>query len=419
MKRNILIKIAVLAVAAAMVLSCFGCSMISVNEERQQNQVVAVVNGTELKYSDYQAELNNTLYNTYGYTNDQFEALEDDRKSELQEAVLKQLVDDELKYQDAMANGYELTDEQVEELKKQFNDEIDNLGPNYRTLLEYNGSYTEEEMDRMTEEYVTEQLGEDFDWDKTFAKVCRDEVIGNYENDIKQKQSVSEDEIKEYYDVNVENQKNMLEPADGSSESTYGLLEAFGSTVYVYPPDVRRVQHLMIGIDTDTRTKILAYRNSGEDEEADRIREEALAKIKDKAEEVYAMVTSEPDMTDEKFAEFMDNYGDDQSAVYGDYRLKGYIVHSYSSTQNYPPEMIDEALSMTEVGQISKLFTSDYGYEILRLVSFPDQVIPLEELHDSIEEELLTSKQDSAVREKETELEEAADIKYYYDRVKD
>lgn len=417
LKKN-MIRIVVICVAMIMILSCFGCSMVSVNEEKRNSQVVATANGTDITYSQYKTKFDQTLYSDYGYSADQFEALDNEQKSKIREGILKELVDRELEYQKAIEEGYALTDEQTEELRKQFKDEVDNLGPNYRSVLEMGGKYTDAEMDKMVEEYVTKQLGTDFDWDKSFEEVCKSEVVGNYEADLKSKVEVTEDEIKDYYDLNVENQKNMLKPSEDGQQSSYGLLEAFGSEVYVYPDDVRRIQHLLIGFDDETRNRILAYRGT-DDAEADKLRDEALAEVKDKADEAYAKVKAEKDMTAEKFAELMDEYGTDQSAVYGDNRLEGYIVHSYSSTNDFPQEFLDKALAMTEVGEVSDMFVSDYGYEILRLASFPDPVRPLDEMRDTIEDALRTQKENQVLTEKRTELEEAANIDYHYDRLAD
>lgn len=416
LKKN-MIRIVVICVALIMILSCFGCSMVTVNEEKRNSQVVATANGTDITYSQYKMKFDQTLYSNYGYTEDQFNALDEDQKKNIREGILKELVDRELEYQKAIEEGYSLTDEQTEELRKQFKDEVDNLGPNYRSVLEMGGKYSEAEMDKMVEEYVTMQLGTDFDWDKSFEEVCKSEVVGNYEADLKSKIEVTEDEIKDYYDLNVSNQQNMLNPKEGE-QSSYALLETFGSDIYVYPDDVRRVQHLLIGFDEDTRNKILAYRGT-DDAEADKLRKEALAGVKGKADEVYAKITAEKDMDAEKFAELMDEYGTDQSAVYGDNRLEGYIVHSYSSTNDFPQEFIDKALSMTEEGQISDMFESDYGYEILRLVSFPDPVRPLDDMHDTIKDAITKQKESQVLTEKRTELEEAADITYHYDRLAD
>lgn len=409
MNKKLFTKLIVICLAVAIVFSLAGCSMATVNEDRQKTQPVAVVNGTDITWLDYDNLLTQYLYSYYGYSEEQYLQLGDESLESIQGIVMKELVARELEYQDALEKGYALSDEEVAALEQAFNDEIANLETNYRGLLELNGSYTEEEMDKMVEEYVAYQKGEDFDWDREFAWICKEQVIGNYEQDIIDGVELTEESMKTYYEANVDNQLTALE------NDMYEMLMSFGGTIYVYPEDVRAVHHILIGFDEDTKTEIANARSYGEEGEADKLREEALKDIQKEADEVMAVIEAEEDMTTERFLELMEEYSDDEGSLTEENK-DGYIVHSY--TNNFVPEFTEAAMGLKKEGEVTVLVPSDYGYHIIRLASFPDQYRPFEEIKDELYTELIRMEQNTAIEANKAALLDKADVTYHYDRIK-
>ena len=110
-------KIFATVLAAAMLFSITGCHMVFTNEELDKEQVIAVVNGTEIKketfLKDYQS------YRTlYGITDaNENSAANKETVEELKKQVFEELVSYEVVYQKAVELGVaELSDEQKEEL---------------------------------------------------------------------------------------------------------------------------------------------------------------------------------------------------------------------------------------------------------------------------------------------------------------
>ena len=67
MKLKTIRTISALVLAIAMVFAFAGCEMVSVDEEKRSQQVVAEVNGEKILRSDFDYQLEIAKYN-YGYT---------------------------------------------------------------------------------------------------------------------------------------------------------------------------------------------------------------------------------------------------------------------------------------------------------------------------------------------------------------
>ena len=112
-------KFVALALVCAMLFS--GCSLVSIDQDRVDNQVVAVVNGEKIyKYqvneSDVQYYVQMMLYYNYGMTADQMDADELEAMYQQQrEAMLQSLVLDKLLVQKAAELGVTLTEEELAE----------------------------------------------------------------------------------------------------------------------------------------------------------------------------------------------------------------------------------------------------------------------------------------------------------------
>lgn len=409
MKLKTIRTISALVLAIAMVFAFAGCEMVSVDEEKRSQQVVAEVNGEKILRSDFDYQLEIAKYN-YGYTDSTWEGLGEDTKQSVCNAVLDSMVNTELEYQDAVANGYEMTDEEKADLDQQWDDFVEELENNYRTMLESNEEYSHEEIELKVQEYVAMQVGQNYVREEKLQDLYKAQIVDDYEQDIKDGVTVTDQDVKDYYDLTIENQKNTLE----SSPSMMAMYSSFGQEVYVYPEDVRAVQNLLIAFPEDKQTQISSLRSAEENDQADAEREAALQEIQQKADEVLAAVQAAAPQDAESFALLMDEYGEDTGMKNEPNRTEGYKVYEGAS---YVQEFIDGAMALQKEGDISGLIASDYGYHILRLVSFPPAVVPFEEVEDDIRSELTSTKEQEAISNKQAELKEAANVKTYYDRL--
>ena len=68
-------------------------------------------------------------------------------------------------------------------------------------------------------------------------------VLQNFMDSVKETVNVTEEDAKEYYDLQVENQKLMLD-----NMATYQMGVAMGNTMYVYPEGTKAVKNILIAI---------------------------------------------------------------------------------------------------------------------------------------------------------------------------
>ncbi len=131
------------ALCICVAVSFSACSMVSVNTDKDNAQVVAVVNGTEINKQAYKDLLPSMLYN-YGMTESELESSEDAKT--IKEGVLDTLVRQELLYQKAEEEGIiDNSEEHRQEL-------LDELHANLESMKEYYRSVAEEELGLTPEE---------------------------------------------------------------------------------------------------------------------------------------------------------------------------------------------------------------------------------------------------------------------------
>jgi hypothetical protein len=123
-------KFVALMLVCAMLFS--GCSLVSIDQDRVDNQVVAVVNGEKIyKYqvseSDVQYYVQMMLYYNYGYTTDQVDAAKlADMYKQQREGMLQSLVLDKVLLGKAPELGITLTEDEKAENRKNAEDYFQN-----------------------------------------------------------------------------------------------------------------------------------------------------------------------------------------------------------------------------------------------------------------------------------------------------
>jgi len=396
--------IASVLLIAVMLASLAACSMVSVDAEKDANQVVAVVGDTQILKKDFTSKFTDYM-NAYGYGED---FLTDPANAEdvqgFKENVLDLIVQDEAAYQYAIANGLDLTDEEKQEQRDNLNATLETYKENIRSQVEAEAESdptidVEAEVAKREEEqlsYYDEQYVQD---------TIRYYVLQNFTDSIKATVNVTEDEAREYYGLQVDNQKLMLD-----NMVTYEMAVAMGNTLYVFPEGTKAVKQILIAIPEDKQTAIATYREGGNDEEADKILNEELAKIKSKADEVLAKVKAGDD-----FDALIDEYGEDPGMTQEPAMTKGYYV--YPDDTNYVKSFVDGSIALQKVGDNSDLVASDYGYHIIKLINIPDEVTPFDEVKDDLMATMQTERENSAILTKKQDLLEEMNTKEYYDRL--
>jgi foldase protein PrsA len=198
--------------------------------------------------------------------------------------------------------------------------------------------------------------------------------------------AVTDDEVLARYNELLSGQQ-----ADYASDPTaYDTALTYGTEIVVYRPEgYRFVKHILISMPEDIETQITAAASGGDTETAAALREQGLAQIKDKAEEVLAKVQSGED-----FDALITQYGGDPGMQAEPAKTQGYQVGAESS---YVAEFLEAAMGLANVGDTTGLVATDYGYHIIKYVGdVPSGAIALDEVRSGIAADLLVGKQSDA-----------------------
>lgn len=184
------------------------------------------------------------------------------------------------------------------------------------------------------------------------------EKLGNY---IIKDANATEEDVDAMFAEYVDMAKAAYEEDKVSYESddTFTLL-------YV-PEGTRIVDQIVISFDSETLSAISTARRNGDDEEADRLRNEAYNdEMKEKVENILSLIKSGEDF-DTLQATYNDDVKDDTYSVIVDSEL-------------YVPEFTEAVFSITEIGGISEPVLSDYGVHVIKYIG--DDYVTDEEIVD-------------------------------------
>ena len=335
--------------------------------------------------SDIQDEFDQMLtqyvayYAQYGYSVDEYD-------TELQSSVAQETVQTKLSTaivrHYAAQNGYELTDEKKDELTAQVQTALDSMREYLESYLSAYG-YTGDELAAAVEEqlsqtgYSEESLTESaelndilsFIYDKATADV-----------------TVTEDEVKEAFDTKVAEQKENYADID-----TF-INDYINENEILYTPEnVRLMECIYIARPDGEATPGEA--TAEEAATADEATAEEAADIASltgyaKAEAVVAAIAGGED-----FEEAMKAYNEDSSTE--EQMLRGYPVAAESTT--YSEEFHNGAMALENVGDVTDVIVTDYGYFILRYAKdLESGEVDFEARKDAETEETLTNKKNDA-----------------------
>lgn len=274
--------------------------------------------------------------------------------------------------------------------------------------------------------------------------------------------TVSDDEVRANFDSLVESQKTSYD----ATPTLYATAVNNGSDVYYAPEGYRGVKNLLIGLEDDdqdalnelnstltTAQSMLtsvqdqlddldAEDTSEYDEEAlaayqeqkdalteqkaeaeatiadtqkqiDETTEAAFAKVLPQAEEALAKAQAGDD-----FDALIETYGDDSGMKSEPAKTQGYLICDGLSL--YVPEFQDAAMALENVGDISDLVKTDYGYHILKYeMDIPSGAVEYtDEIAEDLKGDMLTEAQDAAYDAAVTQWVSEADVKTYPKRMK-
>ena len=327
----------ILVLAVGMLFSAVGCSMITVNEERDKEQVVATVNGVEIKKEEILRDID-AYYQMYGITDDNRDTQEgQELLSRAKTLLLDDYIEAEIIRQQAEAMGlYPLTDEELQQAKE----DAEAMGQSLTELHQESVKSDVEEDPSL--DYDTE-LNARLEESLLQAGVSNGALEAGYIRDTietKVKEAVtadvqiSDEEVQAWYDEQLAEQKESLDEAPET------LSDIESSTISVYVPEgLRYVKHILIAIPDEAADEISSLRTDGDTEGADALRDEELAKLKPKADEVLAKVQAGED-----FDSLIAEYGEDPGMESNE---EGYLISEGNT--DYVEEFVQAGMDINKV----------------------------------------------------------------------
>jgi parvulin-like peptidyl-prolyl isomerase len=407
---------AIVCLLLAAALAFGGCSMVenslpgvssvpsgspAATESDKSDVIVAEVNGEAITYDEYYTLLMQML-NYAGLSADSPDA------DSYKEYVVSQLVYEKVMTKMLTDKGYmNLTDEQNAQAEE---DAIENFksyieSTYYDEINETLGDdYTDAQYEAAVESVMETHKQEELD----AAGMTWEQLLDSYrlpiaeeaaKADLTADQVPKDDEVKTSYDDNVASDKADME----EDPTVYEADVMDGTTVYYVPGGLRLIKQVLIKIDDDTTAAISMLRDSGYDTQADLLLTNALSAIQDKADEVLGKLQDGDITFDEAIAQYNQDTGLPEA---------GYPVSEGSGS--YQEAFVTGAYALANVGDISGLVTTDYGYHILQYSGDTTAgAVPYDSVKDGIYETLKSSLQ----ADKWTEITDGwvsdSDVKYY------
>lgn len=366
--------------------------------------IVAELDGEPIYKNEYN-ELYSYYCSTYGVEEDN-----EEYASMIQEMVFADLIGEKVLYKNLEEKGYmELTDEQQAQAEQSAQAELDYyIEYYYMTTIEeeLGEDYSDEDLQAKMEEYETILLES--------AGRKKEDVIKNYKYDVASEAAFEEltgdvkptdEEVLAQYDENVAASQEEMD----EDPTAYVSNVSNGYTLYYVPEGVRSVKQILISLDDDTTGAISVLRESDYDDAADILLAEGLAGVQEEAEEVLDLLQSGEITFDEAIAAYNDDTGMDADS-------EGYPV--VEGCTAYVDSFTQGAMSLVNIGEISELIISDYGYHIIEYsLDIAQGSVDYENVKQEIYDELLAGLQNEAWTALLDEWEEASEIVYYYDKV--
>lgn len=418
----------IVSAAAALLFLVSLCACAAVNGPEA---VVATVDGVPI----YRWEVDYLYEKNYDYmvSMTDVDPENPDHVKVVKEGYLEQLIADTAMNLYAEEQGYGLTDEEKAQVDGEYRQLREKSIANYAKKHDGDTALGEEDyLSNLKEQHLTEEAL----LQNMYNTAMREKMSADLYASI----SSSEDAINEYYEMEIESDKEFYT----DNYSQYEADNAYDSfTVMYHPADYVRFKPIYIAIPqesfsrmTELTSEITSAKSElailtmqkgesdysvlrlkkeiGEKEaEFGTLRAEALQSIRSRAEEVFGRVSSGED-----FDALVAEYGDDSGMDVPPYRDYGYLC--CEETTKFYDEVKSAALALQNIGDTSGLIETDGGYFILKLVDKiekgPRKMT--KELHDFIDKSISLPNREDIYNQTAQKALEGREILRYADRLK-
>ncbi len=384
-----------------------------VSEDDEQNPVLgtAMDGAVVIRKSDVADTYDKMLsyyvqmYNQYGMTVDEYDT---DFQKNVAEYVVQNAAAMEIMKAYAAEQGYVLTEERKAEIAEAVAGQLAEIRANYEMYLSSYG-ISGEELEKIVEDELAEAGYSE-------AALVESEELNDmltYVHDLAVRDiTVTDEEVKEAFDKKVAEQQERYSNVDYYS---YDFLN--DAEILYTPAGLRGIQFIYIVSDAAEATGAEATAEEATAEEA--AAEEATAEEATDAEaagtvdiaELTGLAKAEAVLAAIRggmpFEEAMLAYNED--TVTEDQMKAGYPISE--NTTFYGDELRDAAMALENVGDISDILTTEYGYFIVRYDrDFEEGIADFEARKEQETAEALTAKQEEAYQNTVNSAVEAGNV---------
>lgn len=387
------------ALAAAMCLC--GCSVrFNTNKKIADDYIVARPTAEaykddktlEIDYLKFKKEYLFYLNNN-GITDDSDEAYAEQCAAQ-RANIIAYLINEAILRDKADQLGIKLTDEDYAKIEEEFNNSVQEQIEYYGSKADFSDLGTSE---AITDDMRAERGAAEFDSYLEKCLLTRDDLL-MWQRSEALTQKVKDEITK---DVNIERSvaeerysdfiENTVKAAYESDPSTY---EKNSYDSFWLPEGTRRAKHILLKMEDTTIDEIAKLRENGDDEAADRLRDETLAPMEEQIIGIKNMLDNGSDF-DELIAEFSNDSAGSQA--YPD----GYVITPESTS--YTAGFKEALYELDEIGSYSVIAT-DLGWHIIMYAGNAEITAETTDKYiDYILSEAISSAQTAKFNEKLTE----------------
>ncbi len=400
MRKNVRKLLAVALVLIMGVLS-IGCSLVSVNEEKDRAQVVATIGNIQILKGEYIDEFNEMLgaYKSYGS-----DPTSDSKTLQsFQDGVLDAMVKTQLMYYRASELGLDtFTEEDDAYVAQKVEDQKKTILGSYRSWVaeDFKDDPTVD-IDQVAEEYLLNEVeGYGMTLDQYWESIAKEQyeallherLLDYYASDLE----ITDEDVQAWYEQTLADQQERFDKTPQTYKSYQEYYEKYNRDPVVYVPEgYKRFKHILIvsdgAIDPSYAEKkkqmealqaelgpLILEDEVGNAERIAEIRLEYQA-LQKETEELYSQHYAQAQVRSQEVwdelqagADFhklmMDNTADTDILNYELYQEKGILICEALSNNVFSEEVKKATMALTEIGSYTKVIADDDGYHIFQYV---------------------------------------------------
>ena len=401
MKKKLTVLLALMVFVLTLILS-------SCAADPDDKIIVAKIDGKKITKSEFNKDWA-LKKQEFGITDDILASGQyADQIKEIKEDVLDALVTQKVTRIELGELGYyNFSPEEEATIQDNFDSFISSLEQSGQQaiLATLDEGYSERDYVKAVNEYIDTALG-DMGIDIDYVEEYFSDTVAMENADAELvDMNISEEDLQRYFDNKVESDKELF--TDLVMYESYTMQSDYES--YFIPEGIRFVRHVLIGMDDEAIAEIRTLRGEGNDEDADALLEASLEDISEKANEVLTKL-EEGTIT---FDEAIEQYNDDPGMASNP---EGYQM--FTDTIAYVPEFTEAGMALKNVGDISGLVASDFGYHILEYTSdYAPGPVDFESVRASVEADAPTQKRNEQWTALSDEWLAKHEIEYFYENL--